>query len=101
MPIMMATTDPPPNLVILGLVVGCVPWFGSTYAEGLKDLNGQTQADLPAALESRRYEALRRLSDRAQRIGATAVYGVRFDVRDINSTWRELCAYGTAVTAAG
>lgn len=82
----------------LGLVVGCVPYFGSTYAEGVKDLYGITAANLEAVFEARRYEALIRMTANAKRRNADAVLCVRFSVREINATWRELCAYGTAVS---
>lgn len=81
----------------LGIVVGCVPWFGSTYAEGVKDLAGNASANVEAVYEARRLEALIRMSANALRRHADAVLCVRFSVREINSTWRELCAYGTAV----
>lgn len=81
----------------LGIVLGCVPWFGSAYAEGVKDLAGNASTNIGAVYESRRYEALIRMSGHAKRRNADAVLCVRFSVRDINTTWRELCAYGTAV----
>lgn len=81
----------------LGIVVGCVPWFGSTYAEGVKDLAGHVVPNVESVYESRRYEALIRMSGNAKRRQANGVLCVRFSVRDINATWKELCAYGTAV----
>jgi uncharacterized protein YbjQ (UPF0145 family) len=33
----------------------------------------------------------------ANRRGANAVVGMRFDNRDVTPPWREVCAYGTAV----
>jgi len=81
----------------LGIVVGCVAWFGSTYAEGVKDLAGNAMSDVGSVYEARRYEALIRMSGNAKRRQANAVLCVRFSVREINATWKELCAYGTAV----
>jgi uncharacterized protein YbjQ (UPF0145 family) len=93
---MILTTSTIPDSLPLGIVVACIPYAGSTYVEGIKDLRGRTQAGLPDILEKRRYEALRRLSGKAELMGADAVMDVRFDTREITSSWRELCAYGTA-----
>lgn len=93
---MLITTSTIPDAKILTIVVACVPYAGSTYIEGIKDLHNRTQANLPQILERKRYEALRRLKDKAAQLGANAVMDVRFDHRDITSSWHELCAYGTA-----
>lgn len=82
---------------VLGTVVGSVAWFGNKYAEGIGDLNGNTHPDVGGVFERRRYEALRKLQRNAEAIGANAVVEVRFDSREITGTWKELCAYGTAV----
>jgi len=99
--VILATTTEVPGSVIgtvLGIVVGAVPYYGSTYGEGIKDLKGNTHPDVPSVLEHRRREALARLDHNARKVGADAVVGVRFDNREITQAWRELCAYGTAVS---
>jgi uncharacterized protein YbjQ (UPF0145 family) len=98
--ILATTTEIPGSAVgaVLGLVVGCVPFFGTTYGEGIKDLKGNTHPDVPAVLERRRQECIARLAHNARAMGADAVIGVAFDHRDITQAWRELCVYGTAVT---
>lgn len=99
--VILATTTELPGYTVgavVGVVVGAIPYYGTTYGEGIKDLNGNTAADVPAVLERRRREALARLAHNASDLGADAVLGVTFDVREITQAWRELCAYGTAVT---
>lgn len=96
----MTTIDTVPGFVIertMGLLVASIPFVVSKYEEGVKDLHGNTQPDVPANLEKRRSEALSRLERKARQVHANAVVGVRFDVREIGGAWRELCAYGTAV----
>jgi uncharacterized protein YbjQ (UPF0145 family) len=83
--------------VTVGFVYACVPYIGTKYAEGISDLNGQAQRDIESILERRRGQALARMENRARFMGANAVVGVRFDHREINATWKEICAYGTAV----
>lgn len=98
--LLATTTEVPGSTVgaVLGIVVGCVPFYGTTYGEGIKDLKGNTHPDVPAVLERRRTEALARLAHNARAMGADAVLGVAFDHRDITQAWREITAYGTAVT---
>ena len=101
---LLSTTDNLPGATItvtLGMVVGAVPYFGSTYAEGIKSLDGATHPDVSIVLERRRQEALERLGVNARRLGASAVVGVRFTSREITGTWKEVCAYGTAVVIEG
>lgn len=82
---------------VIGLVVACVPTFGSKYAEGIADVTGLTARDVPAALERRRIEVLDRLSMAGVKLHADAIVGVQMDTREITASWKELCAYGTAV----
>jgi uncharacterized protein YbjQ (UPF0145 family) len=98
--ILATTTEVPGSAIgtVLGVVLGCVPFYGTTYGEGIKDLKGNTHPDVPSVLERRRQEALGRLSHNARKLGADAVLGVAFDHRDITQAWREITAYGTAVT---
>jgi uncharacterized protein YbjQ (UPF0145 family) len=81
----------------LGLVVACIPYLASTYAEGIKDLQGNVNPDVPSVLEARRLDVIERLAKVGSKVGADAIVAVRMDVREISPTWRELCAYGTAV----
>jgi uncharacterized protein YbjQ (UPF0145 family) len=98
--VILTTTDTVPGFTItgtVGLVVGSIVYFGTKYNEGISDLNGKTTTDVPAVFERRRREALARLAANASHVGANAVVGVAYHSRDITQTWRELCAYGTAV----
>lgn len=99
--VLMTTTDGVPGRTIAaccGLVVACIPFWGSKYAEGIANLKGVKNEDVPAAYEARRTELLTRLIGKAVDLGADAVVGVRMTDREITSSWKELCAYGTAVT---
>lgn len=96
----LTTTDTVPgfdSIHSLGLLVACIPFWGSKYAEGIGDLNGNTNTDVAAAYEARRRQVLQRLTEGAISVGANAVVGIRFTDREITTTWKELCAYGTAV----
>ena len=96
----LVTTDTVPGKEItacLGMILACVPFFGTKYGEGITNLNGVTTPDVSAVYEKRRSEAFERLAWGAEGMGANAVIAVRMDVREITSTWKEICAYGTAV----
>ena len=82
---------------VLGLVVGSRPTFGTTYGEQIKDLHGHARPDVHLRYEEIRLGAVAYMVERAAKLGANAVVGVRFDHHEINATWKELCAYGTAV----
>jgi uncharacterized protein YbjQ (UPF0145 family) len=100
MGLIVTTTDDIHGATIVatvGFVFACVPFIGTKYAEGISDLNGKAHRDIEAVLERRRGQALARMENRARFMGANAVVGVRFDHREINSTWKEIVAYGTAV----
>lgn len=101
--VLVTTTETVPPWTItrtLGIVVASIPVFGSTYAELIKDLNGETTVNVSGALEARRVAVLKRLIEAASARGANAVIGVRFEFREITKIWKEMCAYGTAVTVA-
>lgn len=97
---MLVTIDYLPgwrDLVSVGMVVASVPYYGATYAEGIKDLRGDTVPDPSIVLERRRAEAITRLVHLANARAADAVIGIRFHHRDITNGYKELCVYGTAV----
>jgi uncharacterized protein YbjQ (UPF0145 family) len=48
-------------------------------------------------MEQSRDEALRRMIQHAESMGANAVISVRFDSNDISDIMQEILAYGTAV----
>ena len=63
----------------------------------MKSLNGRLNPQLVRLLTQIRQEAVARMVDAAERRGANAVIGMRFDHRGVTHAWNELCAYGTAV----
>lgn len=84
---------------VIGEVVGATvrPW--NTYTEGVRTLSGATNPTprMDRAVARHREEAIARMVERAYRLGANAVVGMRFDHRSISDGWNEICAYGTAV----
>jgi uncharacterized protein YbjQ (UPF0145 family) len=82
---------------VLGEVMGVVARTRNPYAEGVKVLSGEVNPGVAGALTGWREEAVTNMARAAQRRGANAVIGMRFDHRDISGSWTELCAYGTAV----
>lgn len=82
---------------VLGEVMGVVARTRNPYAEGVKVLSGEVNPGVTLALTGWREEAVTNMAREAKRRGANAVVGMRFDHRDISSSWTEICAYGTAV----
>lgn len=82
---------------VLGEVHGVTARSRNVYNEGVKLLDGGSNPRVGTALSRWRDEAIAQMSKLAQARGANAVVGMRFDHRDISTTWTEICAYGTAV----
>jgi len=100
---LVVTTDNLPGYEIrkvLGDVLGVTARTHNAYAEGVKALDGALNPRMAAALAQWREEAVARMTEEAERRGANAVVGMRFDHREITEMWAEICAYGTAVIAA-
>ena len=83
----------------IGEVVGVTARPLNPYTEGIKTLDGKSRLATPSLLRWRR-EAIAQMVTEAQKIGADAVVGMRFDNRHLTSAWAEICAYGTAVRFA-
>jgi uncharacterized protein YbjQ (UPF0145 family) len=97
---LVVTTDTLPGFEIkevLGGVVGATARPLNVFAEGVKALSGGLSPHMPQALSKTREDAIARLAERAYQRGANAIIGMRFDHRQINNSWVEICAYGTAV----
>jgi uncharacterized protein YbjQ (UPF0145 family) len=98
---MVVTTEELPGYAIervVGQVVASLPRTRNAYAEGVKQMRGgRFDPHAPEHLARWRNEAIARLGDEARRQGANAVVGMRFDTREVGTTWMELCCYGTAV----
>jgi uncharacterized protein YbjQ (UPF0145 family) len=81
---------------ILGEVVGATVVPDNPYAEGVKGLDGVVDTRADSVIRTRE-EAVADLSARAAALGANVVVGMRFDHRNINGRYNEVCAYGTAM----
>jgi uncharacterized protein YbjQ (UPF0145 family) len=84
---------------ILGEVVGVTARPQNKFTEGVRALDGNISAAGEQNLVAGRREAVERMVYHARNQGANAVLAMRFDHRVIDSTWVEICAYGTAVVA--
>ena len=100
---MVVTTESIPGRSIshvIGEVMGVTARAANAYTEGIKVLSGPAQPPMPSLVRWRR-DAIREMIDEATRLGADAVIGMKFDTRQITSSWSEICAYGTAVRLSG
>jgi uncharacterized protein YbjQ (UPF0145 family) len=84
----------------LGLVQGSTvraKHAGKDIMAGIKNLFGGELNSYTDLLQESRDEALQRMSDQAEAIGANAILNVRFSTSSITSGASEILAYGTAV----
>ena len=72
---------------------------GAQIGASFKALGGGELKGLTKQLTEARQEALDRLTEVAQAMGATAVLAVRYDSNELAGTFQEILAYGTAVIA--
>jgi uncharacterized protein YbjQ (UPF0145 family) len=70
---------------------------GAQIGAGLKALAGGELRGLTKQLQMSRAEALERLSEAAEALGANAVIAMRYDSNELAGTFQEILAYGTAV----
>jgi uncharacterized protein YbjQ (UPF0145 family) len=73
---------------------------GKDIGAALKNLVGGELRSYTAMLTEARTEALERMEEEANKLGANAVLNVRFTTSQITGGAAELLAYGTAVTLA-
>ena len=71
--------------------------LGSQMGAGLKSLVGGELKGMTKMLAEGRHEAIARLTQEAEAIGANAVLAMRFDNGEFGGSGNEVCAYGTAV----
>ena len=71
--------------------------IGSDFAAGLKNMVGGELRGYTKLLEEARTEALDRMRQQAESVGANAVINIRFATSAISQGAAELMAYGTAV----
>lgn len=102
--IRIATTDEIPGTrvtTILGVAVGIAirsRGVGGNIMAGFETLgNGSALDEYRDDLTAIRREALARMADEAEGLGANAVVGLRFDTADVGREMVEVVAYGTAV----
>lgn len=72
---------------------------GKDLLAGLKNLVGGELVAYTELLEESRQEALSRMIDKAELLGADAVVGIRFSTASISAGASEIFVYGTAVKA--
>ena len=70
---------------------------GAQIGASLKALGGGELRGLTRQLQESRHEALTRLSEAAQAMGANAVLAMRYDSNELMTSFQEILAYGTAV----
>ena len=100
--IIVTTNDLPGYVVdeVFGEVFGLTVRsrnIGSTLGASLKSLFGGELRGMTKMLQESRHEAVARLAEEAEALGANAVLAMRFDNGEFASTANEVCAYGTAV----
>lgn len=72
--------------------------FGRDFMASLKNIVGGELKGYTELLNESRAEAIKRMVEQAQSVGANAVVNVRFSTTSVSSGAAELYAYGTAVT---
>ncbi len=99
----ISTTDEIPgkkSVKMLGLVRGNTiraRHLGKDIMAGLKNLVGGEIYEYTKLMAESREQALDRMAEEAERLGANAIVGVRFTTSMIMGAAAELLAYGTAV----
>ena len=85
---------------ILGLVRGNTiqaKGIGKDMVAGFRNMIGGEIKEYTAMLAEAREIALKRMEDKAQKLGADAVINVRFMTSSVMAAAAEILAYGTAV----
>ena len=99
----IATTEMVPGKKIqtcLGLVRGNTiraRHIGRDITAALRNVVGGEISDYTKLMAEAREQALDRMKDEAQRLGANAVVGVRFSTSMVMTSAAEILAFGTAV----
>ena len=84
----------------MGLVKGNTiraKWFGKDIMSGLRQIVGGELKEYTEMLTKAREEALARMAQEAEKLGADAVINVRFTTAQVMASAAEILAYGTAV----
>lgn len=84
----------------LGIVRGIVvrtPSISQGFVGGVQSIFGGNIEAYAAVCDQARQEAFDRLLEHAQRLGADAIIGMRYDATEFSASATEVLAYGTAV----
>jgi len=84
----------------MGLVKGNTiraKWFGKDIMSGLRQIVGGELKEYTEMLTKAREEALARMAQEAEKLGADAVINVRFTTAQVMASAAEILAYGAAV----
>jgi uncharacterized protein YbjQ (UPF0145 family) len=71
--------------------------LGRNITAGFRALGGGEITEYTQLLDQTRHQALSRLQQNAQALGANAVIGLAFDSSELGEVMSEILAYGTAV----
>jgi uncharacterized protein YbjQ (UPF0145 family) len=88
---------------VIGLVYGITVrsrGLGGNIMAGLRTLGGGEIHEYTELAHQARQQALDRLSQQAETMGANAVISVMFDSTEIGATMDEIIAFGTAVVVS-
>ena len=88
---------------VIGLVYGITVrsrGLGGNIIAGLRTLGGGEIHEYTELAHQARQQALDRLSQQAESLGANAVISVMFDSTEIGTTMDEIIAFGTAVVVS-
>lgn len=84
----------------LGLVKGNTikaKWFGKDIMSGLRQIVGGELKEYTEMLTEAREEALQRMLQEAEKLGADAIINTRFTTSQVMASAAEILVYGTAV----
>ncbi|TDT34544.1 YbjQ family protein [Naumannella halotolerans] len=85
---------------VLGEVMGMTVRsanIGQNFVASFRAIGGGEVTEYTRVVYESRNEVMNRMWADAQRRGANAIIGMRFDTGEIGQAFTELCAYGTAV----
>lgn len=89
-----------PVVRLLGLVTGSTiraKHIGKDIMAGLKQIVGGELKGYTEMMNESRQQALMRMMEKAEEMGANAIISMRFSTSDVMSSAAEVLCYGTAV----
>ncbi|MET3975491.1 YbjQ family protein [Cellulosimicrobium sp. TH-20] len=103
--IIVTTNDVPGYRIdaVLGEVMGMTVRsanLGANFVASFRSIGGGEVKEYTQLVYESRQEVMHRMVQEAQRRGANAVVGMRFDTGEIAASFSEVCAYGTAVVVS-